>query len=34
MLAIAVDLPPGPLIGTLCLGLLMTRSEKGWNKHK
>ena len=24
MLAIAVDLPPGPLIGTLCLALLFT----------
>jgi zinc/manganese transport system permease protein len=28
MLAIAVDLPPGPLIGTLCLALLFTYRAK------
>ena len=28
MLSIGVDLPPGPLIGTMCLGLLMTYKIK------
>ena len=28
MLSIAIDLPPGPLIGTMCLGLLMTHRIK------
>ena len=28
MLCIAIDLPPGPLIGTMCLGLLMTHRIK------
>jgi len=28
MLSIAIDLPPGPLIGTMCLGLLITQKIK------
>ena len=28
MLSIAIDLPPGPLIGTMCLGLIMTHKTR------
>ena len=32
MLSIAIDLPPGPLIGTMCLGLIMTHKTREQNK--
>ena len=32
MLSIAIDLPPGPLIGTMCLGLLITQKVKEENR--
>ena len=34
MLAVAVDLPPGPLIGTLCMGLLIGFRAVGSNKQQ
>ena len=33
MLAVAIDLPPGPLIGTLCLGLLFFHRIKTASPH-